>query len=91
MRVLEQADAPLTVEIPTSVIFHPDLTAIDFRVYAVLVYFNVCGLDRPSQGGIAELAHIHRNSVPGSLDRLEGAGKVLVDDSATPHAIHLVA
>ena len=91
MRYLEQASDSPVLEVPTSILFNPDLKANDVRVYAAIAWFERAGLDSPTRSGISELAHIHRNHLAGPLARLAGAGKLSVDTSTTPHQYQLVS
>lgn len=73
--------APLKAEalfavVPEWVIFHPDLTGNDVRLYAVLARYtdSVTGRCFPGQTLLAQKAHMSERGVRDAVDRLEGVG-----------------
>lgn len=70
--------APVTV--PTWIVFHPDLEALDVRLYAALSHHAESGALPPRLELATSLCLLSRRSVDVSLERLQAAGALTISE-----------
>jgi DNA-binding transcriptional ArsR family regulator len=77
--------------VPYDLAFSRDLRPSDVRIYLALSHFIRGGLERPTRGGLAELAGVSLETAKVSVVRLEDAGFIEIEREAQPHRYRLAS